>query len=175
MKYTLLVSFSLLFIGCSKPVHRNDEITKVELARSGAWSDYGATISIDNALNYMYFGDYGKAKQKYFLGKFDAMLWDTLNHKLEAANFRTADTATNMHIEDAHYYELIVHWEGGIRRILRVSGEKPNAILALCRWIDTTYKTVKLRRVDHPIKFETIFHSPLPKPTFDSVKSPPPK
>jgi len=170
------IAFLLLILlsGCKTYVPKFNKITKVELARSGAWSDYGATISIDSVLNYKYFGDYANVKQGYFIGKFDVRFWDTLNHKLEAANFRIADTATNMNVKDARYYELIIQWESGKKRLLRLSDMKADSILSLCRWIDTTYKRVKLKRVDQPFKFETVFHSPLPKPSFNNVKFPPP-
>lgn len=174
MRYVAVILSFLVFAGCTTNHSRKNEITRIELARSGAWSDWGATISINDSLDYKYWGDYDTIKQRYFIGKVTSKFWDTLNHKLEVVHFKTADTMTNMSVKDANYYELIIHWKGGRKRILRVSVGNPDTVLTLCKWIATTYKTINLQRINHTIKFETVFHNPSIRLSFDSVEFPPP-
>ena len=110
MKFIILLSISLLLIGCNKPIHRNNEITRIEFARSGPWSHFGASISIDSSLNYKYWGDYKGVKQKYFAGKISEGFWDTVNVKLEKAKFKTIIPTSYSGCKDCKYYELIVYW-----------------------------------------------------------------
>src|SRR5271165_6301475 len=106
MKY-LVPTLSLLFLlSCKNPPHQNNEITKVELARSGAWSDNGAAISIDSSLSYKYYD--GNVKQGNFIGKTSEKFWDTLNRKFEQIKFKSIPATDNKHIWDANYFELIV-------------------------------------------------------------------
>ena len=71
----------MLLLACTKPKQIVNEITKVELARSGAWSDYGAAISIDSTLNYKYYD--ANIKHCYYVGKVTGAFWDTVNQKFE--------------------------------------------------------------------------------------------
>jgi hypothetical protein len=147
-----------LLPGCKKSIHNNYEITKVEFARSSDWSDLGTSISIDSSLNYKYWGDYGKTKQGYFIGAINPKYLDTLNQMLQILKFKTVDTDTNMHVSDAEYYELIIHWGTNKRRIMRIGDGNPDTVLNLCRWLDISYKNAKLRPVNDSIKFETTSH-----------------
>lgn len=113
MKYVLiLLCFVLLLLSCTKPKQHKNEIIKVELARSGAWSDYGGTISIDTSLNYKYYGDYGNIKQGYFTGKISGKFWDTLNRKLEQIRYKKLPASDNANVVDVNYFELINPLEG---------------------------------------------------------------
>jgi hypothetical protein len=174
MKYTLILSFIILLMSCKKAIHQNNEITKVELARGGAWFDFGATISVDSSLNYKYFGDYGKVKQGYFAGKVSRQFWDTLNQKFEEVKFKTIDTNDNSHVADINYYEVIIHWGSHKRRIVRVRPRETDSIMNVFLWLNNSYQNVKLKPVKGPLKFETTYHRPLPKPTIEHVKFPPP-
>lgn len=166
----LLMSF---FISCIKPVQPNNEITKVELARSGAWSDYGAAISVDSSLSYKYCDN--NQKQHYFVGKVDEKFWDTLNRKLEEVKFRSLPATDNKHIEDAEYYELIIHWKNKKRRLTRVwDFPQQDSVLNVIKWLNDSYKRAKLHQVNYPIKFETTYQNPPIQPKIDQVKFPPP-
>lgn len=177
MKYILSLSFIIfiiLSVSCKKAAYQNNEITKVELARSGAWSDFGASISIDTSLNYKYFGDYGKVKQGYFTGKVTHKFWDTLNQRLQEIKFKTIDANDNSHVVDVNYFEVIIYWKGHKRRIVRVRPRENDSIINVFLWLNDSYQNVKLHPVKNPIVFETTYHTPLPKPTIGKVKFPPP-
>jgi hypothetical protein len=172
MKYKVLL-FMFLFIACKKLQPQYNNISKIELARSGAWSDFGAAISIDSSLNYKYYGNYGKVKQGYFLGKASRKLWDTLTQKLEKINFKTVSSSDNLSVADVNYYEVIIHWKNHTKKIIRVSPRESDAVINTIRWLDSSFRKVNLHQVNNPIKFETTYHE-LPKPEIDSVSYPPP-
>ena len=163
----------ILLVACKKPAGRNNEITKIELERSGAWADFGASISIDTSLNYKYFGDYGDVKQGYFIGKVNRKFWDTLNQKFAHVKFKALPVSDNISAVDINYFELIIHWKGGKQRILRAWDGRSDSVLNVIKWLDTSYKAVQLHHIKSPIKFETTFHN-LPKPAIDHVNFPPP-
>lgn len=154
MKNILTLVCILLFLSCVKSNHKTNEISKVELARSGAWSDYGSAISIDSSLNYKYCDDNFKGGN--FVGKIDKRFWDTLTKRLEMENFTTVDSTTDMNGFDASYFELIIHWNNKKKRIIRI-GYGKDPILKTCLWLDSSYKKVRLRRANAPIKFEGEF------------------
>lgn len=165
MRNLICLLFIMLSLSCDKPISRNSEITKVELARSGAWSDFGAAIIIDSALNYKYCDD--NIKEGNFSGKIGKRFWDTLTRKLEAGNFKTVDSTTNMTAMDAEYYELIIHWKNKKRRILR-TGHGQDPILKTCKWLNNSYKNVKLHQLNTPIKFESEFQK-IRRPPFHVI------
>jgi hypothetical protein len=168
MKNILTWGCILLFLSCMKSNHKTDEISKVELARSGAWSDYGSAISIDSSLNYKYCDDNFKGAN--FVGKIDKRFWDTLTTRLEADNFTTIDSTTDMNTFDASYFELIIHWNNKRKRIIRVgNGREP--IVKLCSWLDSSYKKVHLSRINQPIKFESEFQKKRRPPFHDTSTS----
>jgi hypothetical protein len=173
MKYILILLCFVLLLSCTKPNPHINEITKVELARSGAWSDYGATISIDTSLNYRYYGDYGNIKQGFFTGKISEKFWDTLNQKFEQIRYKKLPVSDNAHVADVNYFELIIHWKNGKRRIQRAWGYPPDSVLSVIKWIDTSYQKVKLHQAKDTIRFEGTYHRPM-QHLFDSIRFPPP-
>ena len=180
MKYILGLLCLVLLLSCPKPRPHINEITKVELARSGAWSDFWVTISIDTSLNYRYYGDYGKVKQGYFAGIVKAKFWDSLTRKLGHIKYKTLPVSDNAHVVDVNYFELIIHWKTGKRRITRAWDYPPDSVLSVIKWIDTSYQKVKLHQLKDSIKFETKFHSSyrfshpimFPPPTAKEQKRP---
>lgn len=143
----------VLLLSCKKPNRQANEITKVELARSVGWFNPGAAISIDSALNYNYWGVDSNKKPGYYSGKISQKFWDTLNQKLELIKYKTLPAHDSILLLDASYFELIVHWKNGKKRITTASASNPlvNTLL----WLNSSYKNVKLRHVKYPIKFET--------------------
>ena len=173
MKYVLTLVCFVLFLSCTKPNRQINEITKVELARIGAWSDRGAAISVDDSLIYKYFGDYN-VDRGYFTGKVSKQFWDTLNRKLEQIRFKTIPVTDNVHTADLNYFELIIHWSNKKRRIIRVWNWKRDSVLNTLIWLNYSYKRLKLRQINDSIKFETTFQNPPPRPQIDQIKFPPP-
>jgi len=171
MKYALALLYLVLSISCVKPRRLNNEITKVELARGGAWSDYGATISIDSALDFQYFGDHGGIRQGYFKGKVSHQLWDTLTQKLEQIKYKAISPTPETKVADANYFELIVYWKNSKKTISRAWHVRGDSVLNLLIWLDSRYKTLKLVQVNTPLKFETTDHGM--SPSLKDVKFPP--
>ncbi|HAL83082.1 MAG TPA: hypothetical protein DCO83_13325 [Mucilaginibacter sp.] len=172
MKYVLTLLCFALFLSCTKSSHPTNEITKVELARSGAWSDYGAAISINSSLNYSYCNN--NVKHGYFTGKVSEGFWDTLNRKFEKIKYKSLPVTDNKLIQDGNYFELIIHWKNGKKRITRVRDIKSDSVLDVLLWLNDSYKTAKLHQVNYPIKFETTYQNPPPKPIIDQLYFPPP-
>jgi len=162
----------MLFLSCIKPKQHKNEIIKVELARSGAWSDHGAAISVDSSLNYRYCDN--NVKHGYFVGKVKERFWDTLNRKFEKIKYKSLPITDNKNIADINYFELIIHWKNGKKRVIRAWDIPTDSVLSIFKWLNDSYKNVKLHQVNYPIKFETIFQNPPPKPKIDQVKFPPP-
>ena len=159
-------------MACNRPTHQNNEIIKLELARGGAWSDYGPAIDIDSSLNVKYYD--GNSK-KNFVGKISTRLWDSINRRLEQVKFKDIPISDDKNIADATYFELIIYWKDSSRRITRVRDIKTDSVLNTFIWINDSYKSAKLRYVRYPIKFETTFQNPTPpKPKIDQIKFPPP-
>jgi len=156
---------------CNEP-HRHNEITKIELTRTGAWADIGAIIKIDTSLNYDYWGRYDTVKEGYFTGRISQGFWDTLNYKFDQLKYKTLDTTDNSNVQDANYFELIIHWEKGRRRIIRVDTGGNYPLIKTLKWLNDSYKNVQLKRATNPIKFETTYLQTLIK--IDQVKFPPP-
>ena len=173
MRPIIVVIISLLFFECKKPVNRNNEIRKIEFARSGAWSDWGVSISIDSSLNYKYWGDYRAERQKFFVGKVSHAFWDTLNLKLEQIKFKTVKPQMINDCKDCEYYELIVHWNNGITRILRSGSEVSDPVIRMCTWLGDNRNIPDLKQIKDSIKFETHTHYVI-NPSIKSIKFPPP-
>jgi len=173
MRPIIILIISLLFFGCKKAVNRDNGIAKIEFARSGAWSDWGVSISIDSSLNYKYWGDYQTEKQKYFVGKISQAFWDTLNLKLEQVEFKTVKPRIIDGCVDCEYYELIIHGERGTTRILRSGTGTNDSVIQLCKWLGDKRNIPKLKQVKDSIKFEDSTHFTA-KPRIKSIKFPPP-
>lgn len=106
-------------------------------------------------MNYKYCDD--NLSQGNFTGKISEGFWNTLNKQLENAEFRTIDSNTDMHIYDAEYFELIIHWKNSKKRIVRLSSAKHDPILKTCIWLNDSYKKIKLKPTNDPIEFEGEF------------------
>jgi hypothetical protein len=174
MRHITSIFLIISILACNKPTQRNNEITKVELARSGAWSDYGAAISVDSTLSYKYFDGNIKHGKGYFTGRVGRKFWDTLNQKFERIKFKTVDTNDNSNVVDVNYFEVIVYWENKKKRIIRASSRENDSVINVILWLNNSYKKVKLHLSSDPIKFETTYQNPPPKPIIDRIKFPPP-
>jgi len=178
MRYFFILLFLVLLFSCTKPVRPNNEIIKIELARSGAWSDQGAAISIDSALNYKYYGLLNggslREKRKYYTGKISEQFWDTLNSKFKKLKSKELTAIDNEDIADANYLELIIHWKTSKTRSIKIYSLGKDSLTNTLIWLDTTYKMVSLKQVDTIFHFEVTFQNPPPKPQVGNVKFPPP-
>lgn len=169
MRIVLGVIFIAFIASCAKPSQHND-ILKIELARCGAWGDHGAAISIDTSLVYKYYGDINHAGMKYYTGKVSPEFWDTLNRRFERTHYKTFHKSDEAITPDVNYFELIIRWKGGKNRIIKMSDlSKPEGnLLNSILWLNDSYRMVDLKKTQIPVKFETVFQNPPPKPRKDS-------
>ena len=192
MKYVLILLCFVLLLSCTKPGPHRNEIAKIEFARGQEWDDFGAAIVIDSSLNYKYFRavdsslnyEYhdGNVEQGYEIGRVSKQFWDTLNNKFEKIKFKTIPSDSNSFIKspsDSNYFikskksfEVIIYWKDRKRRIIRFGSLGSDSVISVLSWLNDSYKSVTLNRVNAPIKFETTFQNPS---TFraDKVKNAP--
>lgn len=171
MRNVTAIFLVVLFAACNKPVQTHSEINKVELARSGAWSDHGAAISVDSLLNYRYYD--GNTK-KFYVGRISPAFWDTLTQKFEKIKFKTLSTDTVMGVMDAEYFELIIYWKNGKKRTVKLASYSNSLIDQTFLWLNFSYKNVKFHQCDSLIKFGTTFQISAHLPSIDQIKFPPP-
>lgn len=163
MRYFFSLFFLLAFLSCSQP-QRHNEIIKVELARSGAWADWGAALSIDTSLqyHYTYYLRHGHAlRPGYYVGKASREFWDSLVVQLNDVKYKAIDSTENRHIEDVNYFELLVKSEKGKRRIIRVRDhDSKDSVSNMLEWLNASWKNMQLQQSAAPFKFETTFQNP---------------
>jgi hypothetical protein len=106
MKYLPAIFFFLMMSAC-RP---KENIIKVELGRSGAWSDRGGAISIDSAHKFQFYGqtNFNDKSQYYCVGKVSLQQWKILLTKLDSIDFEHIDTTAGMYAADDSYFELLV-------------------------------------------------------------------
>ena len=160
-KSTIVLIILLLFFGCNKPLRRNNEITKIELVRTGAWAQRAATTIIDNSLRYKYwnYGDEGLEKSGYLIGKITKGFWDTLNMKFEKTKYKNIKPNVYLSSKDGSFYELLIHFDDNKETIIRSMNISEDSIVNICKWLDQTNKSVKLVRAVNPFKFETTYNN----------------
>ncbi|WP_157750374.1 hypothetical protein [Mucilaginibacter gotjawali] len=141
------------------------------MSRSGAWSDYGATIIIDSTLNYRYFDE---NKKQGYTGRIDEKFFDTLNRKFESIKFKTMPTWGYHGCKDCEVFELIVHWRDKKRRIIKDWPIEVDSTLKVLLWLNDSYKYVKLAPTNTVFQFETSFPKESTKAPAYSVAFPPP-
>jgi predicted DNA-binding WGR domain protein len=173
IRYSISIVLLLLAFACSRPKIHTHEITRIELARSGAWSDRGGAMRIDSSLTYVYYGDFDNTNKKYYTSKISKDYWDSLTRNLESVNYQTVRDTEHFKSYDANEYELIVFWKNKKRRIIR-DGSGNDTVLKVIEWINSSYKHLPLMPSKKTIKFETTYQNPPPIPQIDHVKFPPP-
>lgn len=167
MKYFIGLFCIAIFFSCQPNTHVTysiSKIIKVELARSGAWSDIGAAMSVDSSLEYRYLYNYiGPNEEKlsrYYTGKISRQFWDTLNRKLESIDYGTVDSTDNLSGSDINYFELIVRSTTGKRRIVRMKKyNQADSLGNFIDWLDNSHKHIHLTQVDKLPKFETTYQA----------------
>jgi hypothetical protein len=174
MRYLFILLCVMTLFACKQKRQQVNEITKVDFARSGAWSDMGAAISVDSSLTYKYYGLKDTTKKYlYYTGKTTTQFWDTLNRKLEGIHFKTRPSVDSMNIVDIHYFEFIIHWGNKKRRITGHWKSSTDSLSKVIAWLNQSFRKVELHQVADSIRFETTFQYP-PKPKVDQIRFPPP-
>jgi len=173
MKSIFIILSAIILLSCNHTKRRYD-IVRLQLVRSGAWSDYGAAITIDSGLNYVYYSR--NLKQGYFAGKISPAMWDSLNQKFAENKFRQLQTDSfAKKVLDGQYFELTIYWKDGKTYTVqpRVAYSSTNPIYQTFLWLNDSYTAIKLRRLSKPVKFEKAFDV-LPPLSSDSADFVPP-
>jgi len=152
-----------LLLACSKRDDHSNEISKIELVRTGAWSQRAATTIIDSSLvlGYWNVGGEGEHIKKggYFVGKITAGFWDTLNLRIEKLSLKTIKPEIYLPYRDGSFFELVIHWRNHKRSIMRDYGVKQDSVVDFLKWLDKTYQNVHLQPTSKILKFETSYHN----------------
>lgn len=161
MKPKIILIIYLLFLGCHSPLLRKNEITKIELVRTGAWAQRAATTIIDNSLTYKYwnYGDAGSAKKGYLTGKITKGFWDTINLKFEKAKYKNIEPNVYLRFRDGSFYELLIHFDNNKKTIIRDINISGDSMVNLCKWLDQTNNSIKLVKGSKSFKFETTYNN----------------
>jgi hypothetical protein len=152
-----------ILIGCKKPVPRNNEITKVEVARGWCFGPCQFTaLRVDSSLRLQYFGGHllpsalpgsqRKTLQGYYEAKVSRGFWDTLNMKLEHIKYKKLDTARNW-VDDSQDFEIIIHYDRRVKHIKFTGASFPDSVETVFRWIDSSLGIMK--------KLTMVFHGKL--------------
>lgn len=155
MKLAVIMFVLIVFLSCTTYMPRKNEITKIEIATSGCYGTCQSTaISIDNNLNYKYYGGRYASLKGYYLGKVTKGFWDTLNMKLEHIKYKQMDTTYNVNI-DLPETELIIHYNGLVKHIQSDFFRKPDSIWNVLNWLKNSYQKIKLHETKKKIQFQT--------------------
>lgn len=169
-KRGLLLIWLLLTIACNKPINRNNEITKIELATGDCFGECPLTVvSVDSTLTYKFYGGQYAKKKGYYTAHISQGLFDTLIIKLMSINYKQLNTSYEHSVDDQSL-ELIVHYQNKVKHVRAQSSSLPDSVSKVFYFLANTYKAVKLTQIKDSIRFETVIQKPLP---VDLVKFPP--
>jgi len=169
-----LITFTILS-SCNKP-RRHNGITKIELAFSDGWGGFGTAVKVDSSLTYNFYGKYDSLKRGDFVGKISEGFWDTLNCKFEQLKYKSLDTTyhlINTNISDLSYFELIIYWNGGRKKIIGIPDGHDSLMLALIG-LHEKYKHIPLKKSNISVKFDVTYQYPPSYSKSGKVKFLPP-
>jgi len=175
----LMMYVAMIFFACNKPVKRNNEIDKIEIATGSCLRRCPVVgLIIDSTLNMQYYGGYRAKLQGYHYGKVTQGFWDTLNVKLRQIDFKKLDTSFIRLPLDAESAEAIVYQGANKRHVFVPIEGNTGPAASVFTWIINSYRSIKLQKLNSKVKFETTFQfmmPPTPKAPADQVIFPPPK
>ncbi|QKJ32795.1 hypothetical protein HQ865_24570 [Mucilaginibacter mali] len=163
MRYLLFLTTAILLLSCKRPNPAANTISKITLARSGAWSFYGDAMCIDSTLAYHYLKNTGSRKQLYYQGKISQAFWDSLNRHFDAIKYQTIPDSTSMGGQDMIFMELVIRYNGRKKRIIRIYHDT-SAVVKVSKWIKENADTIRLVPLNKPVFFETTYQNPPPIP-----------
>lgn len=186
--YTSLLTTAIgicLLSACHKQEHRNNEITKIEVATGDCFGPCQLTaVSIDSSLTYYYYGgetpftepvpDTVKLRG-YFTGKVSKAFWNTLNLKLNQIKYQQLDSVYQQSVDDQSL-EVLIYYNGKTKHISAQSASLPENVREAIYWIVYSYKNVKITPIKDSIRFHTTEQQPFKvQNDLKDVKFDPPK
>jgi hypothetical protein len=133
-----------LLSACHKQEHRNNEITKIEVATGGCFGPCQRTVvSIDDSLLFKFYGGgtsfpmppgRDSMLEGYYNGRISQKLWKALNAKLKQIHYQQLDTAYKRSVDDQSL-EIIIHYQGKVKHIEAQSASLPDSVREVFYWI----------------------------------------
>jgi hypothetical protein len=160
----------LIIIGCksnSPKPKRNNEITKVDFATGGCLGECPIfSMEADSGLTYKYYGRRYTEDTGYFIGHITQELWDSLNIKLEAINYKQLPTMPGFAFDDWSV-EAFIYFNNERKHIHGTWSHFPDSVQQVFDWLVNSYKQAKLSPSDS-LSFETTEQNP-----YDLIPPPP--
>jgi hypothetical protein len=175
---TSLVVILTLF-ACADKKHeatkRYNQIQKVSFATGGCYGKCPfLAIQIDSSLSYKFYGGRYAEKQGFYTAKVTQEFWDSLNIKLEQANFNQLDTLYNATVDDMSIESYFTYGQTR-KRLYGQEMDLPDSVRKVFYWLMDSYKNIQLTKVD-TLLLETKIQfgqGPIPPPKI--IKFIPPK
>lgn len=167
LKASIIIAlFSICLLSCTKE-EKDNKIHKIVFASGGCYGTCPVeVIEIDSSLTYRYHGERHTEIKGYYTGKITQELWDSINIKFEAANFRSLDTLYDQSIDDMATSTKIYYDNNKVKFIKAQESSLPKNASEVYNFISETKRKVKLTPAttiegfDLTILFTTI--KPLP-------------
>lgn len=140
----ILALFSICLLSCTKK-KKDNKIHKIVFASGGCYGTCPVeVIEIDSSLTYRYHGEKHTEIKGYYTGKITQQLWDSINIKFEAANFRDLDTLYEESIDDLTTCVRIYFDNNEVKFIKADQSVLPKKAAEAYNLISKTNKKVKL-------------------------------
>lgn len=140
----LITMLAICFSSCTKETQHN-KIHKIVFASGGCYGTCPVeVIEIDSSLTYRYHGERHTNLQGFYTGKITQELWDSINNKLEAANFRNLDTLYDESIDDLATSTKIYYDNNKVKFIRAQERSLPKKTADAYSFISETTHRVKL-------------------------------
>ena len=174
--HTVILCLLATYSSCTskKLKIRSNEISKISFASGGCFGKCPfLAIEVDSSLSYKYYGGLYSDKPGYYTGRISTELWDSINIKFEAIDFKHLDTSYQFSIDDLATQTIIFYADR--RKVINAqSASLPKPVDSLLKWIMYSYKKVNLIPSKDSIYFCSRIQYPLilPPPVPESYKVP---
>jgi hypothetical protein len=145
LKVTIIIAlFSICLLNCTKEKKHN-KIHKIVFASGGCYGTCPVeVIEIDSSLTYRYHGKMYTDFKGFYTGKITQSLWDSINIKLESANFRDMNTLYEESIDDLTTCVRIYYDNNKVKFVKADQSVLPKKAYEAYNFISKTTKKVKL-------------------------------
>ena len=163
LKLTLSFTILTLFFSCdNNKTRKQNEIQRVVFATGGCFGNCPVqVIDIDSSLIVKYHGIKYTDNTGYFIGNITAEFWDSLNIKLEKANYKQLDSSYEHSVDDLST-EIYIYYNNKVKHIHGQSSSLPDSVMKVYQWLITEIKQFKMKQTEDSLNFPTIMEKPMP-------------
>jgi hypothetical protein len=116
LQHILILVLVIATVACTNTKHRNNQISRIEIATGECYRHCPQiAVSIDSSLTFKYYGGKNAKVKGYYTGDISSQLWDTLNIKLEAIQYKKLSFQGGL--LDDQGIELIIHYQSKVAHI----------------------------------------------------------